>query len=47
MRTRSLILAAESDGIGIPDWKIPEDKFVCDACMYRLHGLEFQNVPAR
>jgi hypothetical protein len=47
MRTRNLILAPDSNGIGIWNWKIPEDEFVCDAWIYRLHGLEFQNVPAR
>lgn len=35
-----IILATDSAGIGIWDWKIDEDKFICDAWIHRLHGVE-------
>jgi PAS domain S-box-containing protein len=32
-------LATESSGIGIWDWDLPADQFLCDAGVYRLFGL--------
>jgi PAS domain S-box-containing protein len=46
MANERVILAADSGGIGIWDWDIVEKTFVCDAWIYRLHGLEFQASPA-
>jgi PAS domain S-box-containing protein len=36
-----ITLATDGGAIGIWDWDISTNSFICDAWMFRLHGLEF------